>query len=334
MAVLYHGSDALFDVVEPLGVNMGAIGEKPRWSAYYWRVRSLATQWAVFQVIRRTTDVKTLYHVPTGRAIVNVMDAQKVHDAVVGKKAYLYICTVPDSEIGFGSSDEIDEYTVDFAVAPDKVIEFEIDERMVTQLVAYFTDAEIKQYQKDHEDGKYRYFRGKEFEGVLEPGRDDKRAKLQKEIEAGNVNPGDDISNYAPLSDHFVPREHHLYPGFYVSPVYPYFAANREGLLINVKTGRMSKGSRDDRGYFRAAIWDNETKTKKDVKVHRVVCTAFYGPPPGDNYEVGHGNDIRSDNRAENLSWVTRLDNMRRANTRRKEANAERAQSLTLQWAT
>lgn len=104
--------------------------------------------------------------------------------------------------------------------------------------------------------------------------------------------------------------------GWFKIPGYPYFYANRKGELMNVKTGYVTKGSLDDKGYRRACIWDNENEKKKDVKVHHLICTAFYGKCPS-GHEAGHKNDVRDDNRASNLEWITRGDNMTKANKKR-----------------
>jgi hypothetical protein len=46
--------------------------------------------------------------------------------------------------------------------------------------------------------------------------------------------------------------------------------------------------------------------------VHRVVAAAFIGPcPPG--HEVNHKNGVKTDNRAVNLEYVTRVENLRHA---------------------
>jgi hypothetical protein len=50
-----------------------------------------------------------------------------------------------------------------------------------------------------------------------------------------------------------------------------------------------------------------QTKTKR---VHRLVAHCFHGPPPTEDHEVHHKNELRYDNRAENLEWVTREENM------------------------
>ena len=46
----------------------------------------------------------------------------------------------------------------------------------------------------------------------------------------------------------------------------------------------------------------------KTTQAHRLICSAFHGPPPEDA-ECCHANDIRTDNRPENLSWGTRQSN-------------------------
>jgi hypothetical protein len=60
-------------------------------------------------------------------------------------------------------------------------------------------------------------------------------------------------------------------------------------------------------GYNRAALCKNGAR--KDHPVHRLVAAAFIGPRP-EGLEVNHINGVRADNRAENLEYVTRRENM------------------------
>lgn len=45
------------------------------------------------------------------------------------------------------------------------------------------------------------------------------------------------------------------------------------------------------------------------VPIHRIVCSAFNGPPPSDQHVVDHIDTNRGNNRPENLRWLTRLEN-------------------------
>lgn len=46
------------------------------------------------------------------------------------------------------------------------------------------------------------------------------------------------------------------------------------------------------------------------VPVHRIVCSAFLGTSPTKNHVVDHIDTNRANNRAENLRWVSRLENV------------------------
>ena len=45
------------------------------------------------------------------------------------------------------------------------------------------------------------------------------------------------------------------------------------------------------------------------ARVHQIVATAFYGPPESSTLIVDHKDTNRCNNRAENLRWLTRLEN-------------------------
>lgn len=45
------------------------------------------------------------------------------------------------------------------------------------------------------------------------------------------------------------------------------------------------------------------------VRIHRIVATAFHGPPPDSKYVVDHIDSNCRNNRPENLRWLTRLEN-------------------------
>lgn len=48
---------------------------------------------------------------------------------------------------------------------------------------------------------------------------------------------------------------------------------------------------------------------RRTCRVHRLVCAAFHGPSPIPGLLVRHLNDVKTDNRAENLAWGTKSEN-------------------------
>lgn len=76
-------------------------------------------------------------------------------------------------------------------------------------------------------------------------------------------------------------------------------------------TGRKISLVHNSDGYLQAHF--GETKNRVTIRVHRLVAYLFCNPPV--NYqelEVDHINNIRDDNRACNLEWVTHKENIKR----------------------
>ena len=73
--------------------------------------------------------------------------------------------------------------------------------------------------------------------------------------------------------------------------------------------GRVLSPSRDTKGYliFKLCLPGRSSKTKK---VHRLVARAFLGTPP-EGAQVNHKNGEKTDNRPENLEYVSCGENIR-----------------------
>lgn len=88
-----------------------------------------------------------------------------------------------------------------------------------------------------------------------------------------------------------------------------YYLVSNDGQVKSAINGKVLKLV-DSHGYkFANLRKDGKTKS---IAVHRLVCMAFNGMPENDNMQVDHLNMVRSDNRPENLEWVTPKENQRR----------------------
>lgn len=98
----------------------------------------------------------------------------------------------------------------------------------------------------------------------------------------------------------------------------------------NVFSGRRKRGGPrrlkkylDKDGYWRVSFgFEGRCLTRG---VHRLVCLAFHGVPPGVGYEAQHVDGVRANNRPANLKWGTPKQN---ADDRNGHGHTVRGQSV------
>ena len=88
------------------------------------------------------------------------------------------------------------------------------------------------------------------------------------------------------------------------------YEVSSSGEVRNSATGHLMKQIASNWGYMRTQIREGERRIQ--LSVHRAVAMAFV-PNPGGKPQVNHINGDKSDNRAENLEWVTPSENVRKA---------------------
>lgn len=110
-----------------------------------------------------------------------------------------------------------------------------------------------------------------------------------------------------------------------------YLVSNMGRVMIN---GKLRKQQKTHNGYYRVGLFDGEKY--KNFFVHRLVAYTFIGIPKNDKYQIDHINGIKTDNRLENLEWVTQLENVNRAikngliDLNRVKAHSKKANELSL----
>ena len=83
------------------------------------------------------------------------------------------------------------------------------------------------------------------------------------------------------------------------------FRKGKNDSLASVKE-KIFKPQIDHRGYYRVELW--KQSIGKRYKVHRLVWEAFNGSIP-EGLQVNHINEIKTDNRLENLNLMTPKEN-------------------------
>lgn len=84
--------------------------------------------------------------------------------------------------------------------------------------------------------------------------------------------------------------------------LYGLYEISRSGLLRNKITGKISRGSYDSYGYLRTNLKTNSGE-RRGFKIHQLVLRTFVGEPPVGKEIVNHINEVKDDNRVENLEW-------------------------------
>lgn len=95
------------------------------------------------------------------------------------------------------------------------------------------------------------------------------------------------------------------------------------------KRGKIRRSVMGKAGYYLVTLCD-ACKTKTFL-VHRLVATAFV-PACADRPHVNHINGIKTDNRPENLEWVTPKENKRHASELGLTPSGERQGNAKLTW--
>lgn len=93
-------------------------------------------------------------------------------------------------------------------------------------------------------------------------------------------------------------------------PEFPKYEVSDYGQVKNIETGNIIKLGTNPKGYIIAILWIDGKQVGRQV--HRMVSMSFidniYSKP-----QVNHKDGNKTNNKLDNLEWVTRSENMRHA---------------------
>lgn len=87
------------------------------------------------------------------------------------------------------------------------------------------------------------------------------------------------------------------------------YSVRDNGAVLRHTRPNKRKRRNDNEWTFGNVIPSNGYLHLTNVRIHRIVATAFHGEPPNPQYVVDHIDTNRQNNRPENLRWMTRLEN-------------------------
>ena len=121
-----------------------------------------------------------------------------------------------------------------------------------------------------------------------------------------------------------IPNE---FDDFWPHPIYDRYEANREGIVRHVKH-KKDIGGLSNIGYILTTVYD--LGIRKSYQKHRFIFECFHGKINDAKLVVDHINNIKIDNRLENLQLITQSQNMKKEHRKGKKLPPIRVRAINI----
>ena len=124
-----------------------------------------------------------------------------------------------------------------------------------------------------------------------------------------------------------IPNEFDDFNDFWPHPVYDRWEANR-GVVVQHVVNKKDIGRSDNHGYLRITVRDSGIR--KDYQKHRFIFECFHGKINDAKLVVDHINNIKTDNRLENLQSITQSQNVKKDHGKGKNVPAIKVRATNI----
>lgn len=139
---LYHGSIEKFNIIEPMTNNIGTRVSSVRKSSFWTIDKNGAVLFAVGNLLKsKNRDILSVFDLSTMKLLIDSKSKSKVISLLSVNCAYLYEVTVDSKIVGRGHNRELNEYTLDRPVKPDKI--YKLFYNNYKDMIEFVTDSVI-----------------------------------------------------------------------------------------------------------------------------------------------------------------------------------------------
>lgn len=139
---LYHGSIEKFNIIEPMTNNIGTRVSSVRKSSFWTMYKNGAILFAVGNLLKsKNRDILSVFDLSNMKLLIDSKSKSEVITFLSTNCAYLYEVTVDSKIVGRGHNRELDEYTLDRPVKPDKI--YKLFYNNYKDMIEFVTDSVI-----------------------------------------------------------------------------------------------------------------------------------------------------------------------------------------------